>query len=190
MYLPASVLGEERGDKPMASAPTTIDPSSSVLFLGSGFARDATSIRKKHVPTGGEFKSEVASLVGASAVDYDLKVLAEELASRSADTLYQLLYQSFTITDLSAGQKTILDNRWQRIYTTNYDDAVELAHKKKFTKYASYNYDDPKPKRVEPECCRSPPWEHSSANARQCARPAHPYGAVVRSSAVREIPMV
>lgn len=128
--------------------PDHIDPPTSVLFLGSGFTRNATSIRDQNVPDGNGLRNEFAQLLGVSPSDYDLKVLAEELASRPNNDLYQLLYDCFTIKELHLDQTEIIGNKWFRIYTTNYDDAVEFLHLKSFGEFFSYNYDDVKPKRI------------------------------------------
>jgi hypothetical protein len=134
----------------LATIPDHLDPPASVLFLGSGFTHDATNIRGDNVPTGAHLRTLLADLVGVSPSAYDLKVLAEELASQPNSPLRQLLYDLFTIKELSADQIDILKHPWLRIYTTNYDDAAEFAHHLTFGKYSAYNYDDPKPARLLP----------------------------------------
>jgi SIR2-like domain len=57
---------------------------------------------------------------------YDLKILTEEFAENDAQKLRDELYRIFRITKLDAAQRAILSEPWRRIYTTNYDDAVEI----------------------------------------------------------------
>ncbi|WP_198135126.1 SIR2 family protein [Rhodopseudomonas palustris] len=79
---------------------------------------------------------------------YDLQALADAFRRRPELNMYQSLRRLFTISNLSVDQREILKLRWQRIYTTNYDDSVELAFHENGIKSPSYNYDDPKPARV------------------------------------------
>jgi hypothetical protein len=130
--------------------PTQIDPTASVLFLGSGFTRDATNIRGQNVPTGDELRILLAEMLEISPSAYELRVLAEEVASQKGRDLRQLLYEIFTIKALTPDQSEILQNSWLRIYTTNYDDAIEFAHQNSFHGFNSYNYDDEKPRRLRP----------------------------------------
>jgi hypothetical protein len=94
-----------------SALPTDLDPSSSVLFLGSGFTRDALNIRNEGIPTGANLKSKLAEILGVSPSDYDLKVLAEELASSQTSNLPQLLYELFTVTRLHPDQTEVLNNK-------------------------------------------------------------------------------
>lgn len=127
----------------------SIDPPNSVLFLGSGFSLGATNIRNQHVPTSEQLKAELARHLDVDAGRYDLKVLSEALASRSNSLLHQVLYELFTIKEVHGDQLEILQNRWLRIYTTNYDDAAEFSQRHHFKRFSSYNYNDSKPKRLD-----------------------------------------
>jgi hypothetical protein len=125
-----------------------LDPTQSVLFLGSGFSADATNIRKQKVPTGRQLRDEFAKLLSVKSDDYDLKTLADEIASRPEIDLYKILYEFFTITQLTDDQKKILKLPWLRIYTTNYDDTIEFAHSVTGIKAPSFSFDDEKPKKL------------------------------------------
>lgn len=46
---------------------TELDSHGSVLFLGSGFSRNARNIQGKNLPTGGELKDRFAKLLGNRA---------------------------------------------------------------------------------------------------------------------------
>lgn len=47
---------------------------------------------------------------------------------RSAFSLIQLLLDRLTATNITGAQQVIGSVPWKRIYTTNYDNVVELAH--------------------------------------------------------------
>ena len=106
--------------------PREIDTKGSILFLGSGFSQGAKNIRNENLPTGHGLRDEFARLLGVDPNAYDLKTLADEISSRQDLNLYQTLYELFTVKELQPSQDDILQLPWRRIYTTNYDDAVEL----------------------------------------------------------------
>ncbi|CAM3314829.1 hypothetical protein HALO32_02490 [Halomonas lysinitropha] len=69
--------------------------------------------------------------------------------ARTTD-LYQLLYETFTINELSEAQLKLLELPWLRIYTTNYDDSVEKAFFDLKRSFKSFNYDEKKPRKILP----------------------------------------
>lgn len=125
-----------------------IDVSGSILFLGSGFSKDATNIRGQNLPTGHGLKSEFAKILGVDSESYDLRTLADEINARADFSLYQTLYELFTVKKIQIQQRDILQLPWRRIYTTNYDDAAEFARHEGAKKVPSFNYDDEKPKKL------------------------------------------
>ena len=133
----------------LTAVPTAFDPADSVLFLGSGFSRHAKNIRNTNVPTSRELKSELAKMVRVLPQDYPLQTLADEVASREDLNLYQTLYELFTVTSLTTYQHNLLRLPWRRIYTTNYDDAVEFAHLQSKNAAPSFTYTDSKPPRLK-----------------------------------------
>ncbi|GAB6968335.1 hypothetical protein JCM25156A_23720 [Komagataeibacter kakiaceti JCM 25156] len=104
-----------------------VDPERSILFLGSGFSLGATNIANDSPPNGrGLRRHFIKQLKLPEDTDYDLQVLSDEFANGDAQKLRDELYRIFRLTELTAGQTAILNEPWRRIYTTNYDDAVEL----------------------------------------------------------------
>ena len=103
------------------------DPESSILFLGSGFSLGATNIANDTPPNGKGLRRHFIQQLNLPAdTDYDLQVLSEEFAENDAQKLRDELYRIFRLTSLTVGQTSVLSEPWRRIYTTNYDDAVEL----------------------------------------------------------------
>lgn len=104
-----------------------VDPESSILFLGSGFSLGATNIANEGPPNGrGLRRHFIQQLKLPADTDYSLQILTEEFAEDNAKKLRDELYRIFRLTTLTPGQKAILNRPWRRIYSTNYDDAVEL----------------------------------------------------------------
>ena len=104
-----------------------------VLFLGSGFSV-------------GAIKADTHTLNGAGTLAYDLQKecgipeteMTTELGQasevflklKSEDELVDYLIKEFTVIDITSAQETIGAVRWKRIYTTNYDNVIELAYLK------------------------------------------------------------
>ncbi|ELO0670983.1 SIR2 family protein [Pseudomonas aeruginosa] len=126
-----------------------IDPASSILFLGSGFSAGAESIRGEAMPSGKGLKEMFARELNVRAEDYDLTTLADEFALDKDLNLYQTVYEIFTTSKAKEYQEKILSNKWQRIYTTNYDDLVEKTRSDAGEKIHSYSFEESKPSRLE-----------------------------------------
>ena len=104
-----------------------VDPESSILFLGSGFSIGATNIANGTPPNGKGLRRHLIQQLKLPAdMDYDLQILAEEFAEDNAKKLRDELYKVFRLKTLTEAQTAVLKQRWRRIYSTNYDDAVEL----------------------------------------------------------------
>jgi len=130
--------------------PTGFDPSSSVLFLGSGFSVEATNIAGEHPPVGNGLREKFLELLKFDmSEEADLKDLAE-YAFQAGKDVRSLLSKQFTISKVSENQAAILAKPWRRIYTTNYDDAIECFHKLNHTnpKPTSYSNHDPQANKV------------------------------------------
>ena len=127
---------------------TELDSDGSILFLGSGFSRSARNIKDRNLPTGGELKEHFAKLLGTAPDDYDLPTLADAVNADPHVSLRDLLYETFTVAQLADGQKDVLGRPWMRIYTTNYDDSIELFYQRTRRKAPSFSYNDAKPQRM------------------------------------------
>ncbi len=128
--------------------PQSLDPSNALLFLGSGFSSTAKNIANSHPPVGAGLAKEFERQLGIKEEGLGLKILADEMARRRELCLYQTLYNLFTISSLSAEQEEILSRRWLRIFTTNYDDAVELAYQLNRIACPSFSYNEPIPRKI------------------------------------------
>lgn len=127
--------------------PTVLEPETCVIFLGSGFSAEATNIAKSNPPVGVGLANEMKKLLDEDTDDLDLKSLSDELFFQDPDSLYQLLYGLFTITDVTDDQKTVLSKKWLRVFTTNYDDAIEVGTPG--GPPPTFSYSDRIPKRIE-----------------------------------------
>jgi hypothetical protein len=63
--------------------PETLDPASTLLFLGSGFSSQATNILSANPPVGSGLAEEFERQLGVDHGELDLKVLANEMSFRT-----------------------------------------------------------------------------------------------------------
>jgi hypothetical protein len=131
--------------------PRGFDPTSSILFLGAGFSRSAQNVIGEAPPIGGELASKIKTLCD---LPVDEPAGIQDLSRYAVDqgkNLHRLLSDLYTIKSLTGAQSKILSLPWLRIYTTNYDDAVEyhsIVEKK--TKKESYSTADTVPTQLRP----------------------------------------
>lgn len=131
------------------SFPRGFDPSRCILFLGSGFSVEATSVADLTPPVGDKLRSAIIDEFALPPTDRELKDVVRYASNKNYD-VFDLLKRYFSIGDLSDAQKRILKHRWRRIYTTNYDDAVEVYnHKQRQSpKRKTYTISDDRPSKL------------------------------------------
>ena len=131
-----------------SSLPTEFDSRGSVLFLGSGFSRMAKNIRGTNLPTGRELREQFSRLLDVEPDAYDLPTLADAVNADENVSLYDTLYETFTVAHLAKSQETLLKLPWLRIYTTNYDDSIELFYHRIRRNIPSFSYNEEKPRKI------------------------------------------
>ena len=125
------------------------DPTSSVLLLGSGFSLEGINLFGTAPPNGpGLRRHFLERLHLPSDNTYELQVLAEEFAGTNQLGLYHELYNLFHIATVGPNQTAIMREPWLRVYTTNYDDTVEVAWHALQKPNAIFTNTDPLPNRL------------------------------------------
>jgi len=100
-----------------------------ILFVGSGFSANACNEEGELLPTGGKLSSLLKGCTGLST-DYPLDIISREYVEKFGEhKLLALLRERLTAKSVSEGQKTVLSLPWRRIYTTNYDNVLEICAK-------------------------------------------------------------
>lgn len=127
----------------------TFDPKNSILFLGSGFSAGAFNIASEKVPAGQSLLERLAEAIGEPHTEHDLKSVADAFAHRFDMSLYEILYNTFTVSSVLDYQKEILSLPWARIYTTNYDDMVSSV---KGGAFPIFTFDQDKPRALPQSC--------------------------------------
>jgi len=141
-----------KGDKmpDTYTAMKDIDPSTTVLLLGSGFSLGATNLKNASPPNGSGLRRHFIDLLGLPTdTSYDLQILTDEFAENDADLLYSELYDTFRISRLNSDQRNVLSEDWMRVYSTNYDDAVEVNQIANGNPPASYDVSQTLPNRIQ-----------------------------------------
>lgn len=126
-----------------------VDPTTSILFLGSGFSLGANNIAGANPPNGSGLRRHFIDTLKLPAdTNYDLQILTEEFANDDRQKLRDELYQIFRIASVDHAQTAVLDEPWRRIYTTNYDDIVEVHRQSKKQPRNDFDVSEPIPNRL------------------------------------------
>lgn len=127
----------------------TLNPGNAVLFLGSGFSLESTNIAGAAPPNGANLRKHFIDKLGLpSDTSYDLQILTDEFANHDGELLSKELYRIFRISTPGESQTQILSHSWLRVYTTNYDDTVEICHHKRGLQPRSYDAQDQLPNKL------------------------------------------
>ncbi|WP_018015600.1 SIR2 family protein [Teredinibacter turnerae] len=98
-----------------------------ILFLGAGFSKGSVCESGKELPLAGQLSIEICKL-GKFEEDEDLAYSADYyLKYNDPAKLVGMLRGRFHVTEVSDFHKSIASVNWRRVYTTNYDNAYELA---------------------------------------------------------------
>ncbi len=124
-----------------------------VLFVGSGFATEATSVLDKQMPTGATFCANLARAVHVpetTGLDRVAQLFSKDF---SENKLIETVINTFTAKHVSKNQIDILSVPWREIYTTNYDDVVEKASAQLNQSVIPVTFSDPLPRaNRQPRC--------------------------------------
>ena len=108
-----------------------------VLFLGAGYSADAKNHLNENLPTGWELRNELLRVIGVDpsvvSTETPLDSLVDYVLSdgQSKPNVVARLLQLFKVETLRDWQIELVTRfPWKRIYTTNFDDAVEVAFTK------------------------------------------------------------
>lgn len=102
----------------------------SVLFIGSGFSFGATNSNPKSplVKSSTELSNALLAECGMTGDRIPLtKASQVYLQMKNARDMVDFLKKEFIISSISPEHEYLASLKWQRIYTTNYDDIIELG---------------------------------------------------------------
>lgn len=102
----------------------------SILFLGAGFSIENKNANGDLLPSGKSLSVELQQAANIQFPDENigLDIASEYFIEKVGKTrLVNFLKERFTVSDCFDWQKDLLALPWKRIYTTNYDNVLELA---------------------------------------------------------------
>lgn len=105
-----------------------------ILFLGAGFSIGGTNKQSEPLPNATKLSYQMCKALGINEVD-DLSIISERFIEdkkigKGIEKFIKFLKERMVCIDTSLSQDTIVSLPWLRIYTTNYDNIIELSSKK------------------------------------------------------------
>lgn len=99
-----------------------------ILFTGSGFGLGSKNILDRNLLLGNTLTDYLYKQCGISVHDNDLKTAAEFYIDEFGEyNLIEFIKNEFTVKEITNEHKLIGSLPWHRVYTTNYDNILELA---------------------------------------------------------------
>lgn len=100
-----------------------------VLFVGSGFSVGATNKEGIRLPVGEELSSRLYQACNESSEGGTLTDASElYIEMFGEESLVRFLKKTFSVSSLTQEQILVTSLPWKRVYTTNYDNVVELGY--------------------------------------------------------------
>lgn len=113
-----------------------------LLFTGAGFSLGATSLNGNKFPMGKDLARDICGRAGIPLTD-DLKTASNHyLKVREPDELIEFLKSTFTVKKCSDAHRLVAQVPWKAVYTTNYDDVMEIAGRDSGRKYTPITMGD------------------------------------------------
>jgi hypothetical protein len=124
----------ENIDVALEDALGRIISGNALLFTGAGFSRGMKNVRQEQPPMAEDLAFLISQLGGFEDDEdsRDLMYAADRYLEDNDNPreLIDLLKSCFTIVETRESQETICCSKWRRIYTTNYDNSVEVSAQK------------------------------------------------------------
>ncbi len=126
-----------------------------LLFVGAGFSMGATGKSGQSLPVGSTLKIILGDAMGvADTSSHSLSTVAAHYTKRNSEfALVKMLKELYTVNAALPHHVHISGLQWKAIYTTNFDDLIELSHINCGKRISSYDKDDPIPVGTSKKFC-------------------------------------
>ncbi len=131
------------------SLPDDFATEETVIFLGSGFSREATAINRKPMPMGGQLDDRLADALHLPQGRYQGKTLAQVASKKGGAFLQEFLYNNLSTETYETFHSDIIGRKWFRLYTTNFDDLVERIRRDSHSPVEPYTFRDKIPNKID-----------------------------------------
>lgn len=110
-----------------------------ILFTGAGFSWGAKNQNEQKIPAGAALAESLLDEVGhkKSQVPLD-KASTAYLRRKNPKDLVEYLVPRFTASSVTESHRVVARVPFRRVYTTNYDDVLEMARREVRLPYASF----------------------------------------------------
>lgn len=100
-----------------------------ILFCGAGFSADCLNFAPDEtIGTGAQLLNLFNSQLRQEPPYKDLQNAADALHDKIADNgMMKLLKERFTVSEVTSDMTDLIRYPWRSVYTTNYDNAIEIA---------------------------------------------------------------
>lgn len=126
--------GERRINMELNTAIRHALDGNAILFLGAGFSIGGTNKLNEKLPTASKLSFQMCDELNIDKSD-ELALISERfiddpVVGKGLDALIYFLKSRLICTTSTPIQDTIIGLPWLRIYTTNYDNIIEISSKK------------------------------------------------------------
>ncbi len=124
--MPAHDANDHRADEAIRHA---LD-GTAMLFVGSGVGFLASTSTGDALPSGKGLANDLHTAVGIELGRHNLQRISQYAVSKlGTDGVLRILRERLKVAKVDLRLQEIYRASWQRIYTTNYDDAIEFSRR-------------------------------------------------------------
>jgi hypothetical protein len=118
-----------------------------LLFVGAGYSGSAKNNNNQKLPTSKKLKVILGEQLGLTDIsEHSLQTIAGHFAKENSELrLFDFLQKLYTVEHLEDPQIYLATLPWKAIYTTNFDNAIEIAHLRSKQRIASFIKSDHSP---------------------------------------------
>lgn len=121
----ASIILERELSNELKDALQKGSQGKAILFCGAGASLDSIGFDCKELPAASPLLGKFNDYLGNKFSK--LSIAASKVADASIMDYFKIITDCFKVKAVSDEMKSIISFPWKRIYTTNYDDSIELS---------------------------------------------------------------